>query len=68
MPWCSLFVPPEFCMDIAFIFSWDHIKSQKKMEAVCMRGFGGADGEYYGIFESGQYRYELHSDFRIVFL
>lgn len=42
-------------MGIAFIFSWDHIKSQEKMETVFVRGFGGINKDYYGIFESGLY-------------
>jgi len=40
-------------MIIAFIFSWDNSKSQDKMEAVLMQGFGGTKKKYYGIFESG---------------
>ena len=45
--------PSQFCISTAFIFSWDHIKSQEKMETVFMQNFGGTKKEYYGIFESG---------------
>ena len=36
-------------MSIVFVFSWDHCKSQEKLEAK----FGGTSKEYYGIFRSG---------------
>ena len=49
----TLFVPPKFCRSTAFIFSWDHSKSQEKMETMFMQNFGGTNKEYYGIFESG---------------
>ena len=48
-----LFVPPKFCISIAFIFSWDHSKSQEKMETMFIQNFGGTNKEYYLIFESG---------------
>ena len=43
IPQYSLFVPPKFCMSvyIAFIFSWDHSKTQEKMETMFMQNFGG---------------------------
>ena len=47
------FIPPKFCISIAFIFSWDHSKSQEKKETMFMQNFGGTNKEYYGIFESG---------------
>ena len=28
---------PKFCISIAFIFSWDHSKSQEKMETMFMQ-------------------------------
>jgi len=33
--------PPKFCIGIVFVFSWDHCKSQGKLETTLMRGFGG---------------------------
>ena len=37
-----LFVcPPKFCIRIAFIFSWDHWKSQEKLETMLMQNLGG---------------------------
>ena len=53
IPLYSLFVPPKFCISISFIFSWDHIKSQEKMERMFMQNFGGSNKEDNGIFESG---------------
>ena len=35
-----------------FILSWDHSKSQEKMETMFMENFGGTNKEYYGIFAS----------------
>ena len=32
---------PKFCTSIVFIFSWDHCKSQEKMETIFMQNFGG---------------------------
>ena len=37
IPYHSMFVPPKFCIGIAFIFSWDHSKSQEKMEAMFLQ-------------------------------
>ena len=37
-----LFVcPPKFCKSIAFVFSWDHCKSQEKLETMLMQNLGG---------------------------
>ena len=47
------FILPKFCISIAFIFSWDHSKSQEKTETMFMQNFGGTNKEYFGIFESG---------------
>ena len=43
----------QILKSIAFIFPWDHSKSQEKMETMFMQNFGGTNKEYYGIFESG---------------
>ena len=40
-PLYSLFVPPKFCT--AFIFSWEHSKSQEIMETMLMENFGGTN-------------------------
>ena len=40
---------PKFCISIVFVFSWDHCKSQEKLETMLMQN----DKEYYGIFWSG---------------
>ena len=48
-----LFVPPKFCISIVFVFSWDHCKSQEKLETMLMLNFGGTNKKYYGIFRSG---------------
>lgn len=45
-----------FCVSIALIFSWDHGKSQEKMETKFMQNCGGTNKEYYGFFESGLFR------------
>ena len=63
-----MFVPPKFCISIAFIFSWDHSKSQEKMETVFIQNFGGqtnkqTNKEYYGIFESGLLSSNSHDHF-----
>ena len=53
-----LFVcPPKFCISIVFVFSWDHCKSQGKLETTLMQNFGGKTKRimvfsavaYYGI-------------------
>ena len=37
-----LFVcPPKFCISIVFVFSWDHCKSQEKLETMLMQNLGG---------------------------
>ena len=37
-----LFVFPfKFCISIVFVFSWDHFKSQEKLEAMLMQNLGG---------------------------
>ena len=51
-----MFIPPKFVPTIAFILSWDHGKSQEKMETMFMQNFGRTNKEYYGIFESGLLR------------
>ena len=36
-----LFVgPPKFCISIVFVFSWDHCKSQEKLETMLMQNLG----------------------------
>ena len=30
-----------FCINIVFVFSWDHCKSQEKLETMLMQNFGG---------------------------
>ena len=52
IPWYSLFAPSKFYISVAFIFSWDHNKSQEKMETMLLQNFGGTNKEYYGIFWS----------------
>ena len=37
----TLFCPPKLCISIVFISSWDHCKSQEKMETTFMQNFGG---------------------------
>ena len=44
-----MFVPPN---KHGFVFSWDHCKSQEKLETMLMQNLGGQT-EYYGIFWSG---------------
>ena len=37
-----LFVcPPKFYISIVFVFSWDHYKSQEKLETMLMQNLGG---------------------------
>ena len=37
-----LFVcPPKFCISIVFVLSWDHCKSQEKLETMLMQNLGG---------------------------
>ena len=33
--------PPKFCISTVSIFSWDHCKSQEKMETTFMQNFEG---------------------------
>ena len=41
-----LFVcPPKFCISIVFVFSWDHCKSQEKLETMLMQNLGGGGGK-----------------------
>ena len=35
-----LFVYPEFWLGIVFVFSWDHCKSQEKLETMLMQNLG----------------------------
>jgi len=44
IPWCSLFVPPEFCINILSGFSWDLQWSQEKTRTMQMRSLGGQTG------------------------
>ena len=37
----TLCLPPKFCISIVFVFSWDHCKSQAKLETILMQNLGG---------------------------
>ena len=43
-------------ISIAFIFSWDHSKSQEKLATMFIQNFEARNKEYYGTFESGLYQ------------
>ena len=32
---------PKFCISIVFVFSWDHCKSEQKLETMLMQNLGG---------------------------
>ena len=36
----TLLFPPKFCINIVFVFSWDHCKSQEKVETMLMQNVG----------------------------
>ena len=42
----TLRLPPEFCISIVFVFSWDHCKSQEKLETMLMENLGGQIGHF----------------------
>ena len=46
-----LVYPPQFCITIAFDFSWDDSNTQRKLEIMFMHNFsrGGGGGGYYGV-------------------
>ena len=37
----NLCLSPKFCISIVFVFSWDHCKSQEKLETMLMQNLGG---------------------------
>ena len=41
-------VPPKFCINIVFCFSWDLQSPQEKLKTILMRNLVGQKG-YYGI-------------------
>ena len=49
----SFFLPPKYCISIVSSLSWDHCKSQERIETMLMQTFEGTSKEYYGTFESG---------------
>ena len=50
--------PPKFYIGIVFVFSWDHCKSQEKLETMLMQNFGAqtksimafSEMTYFGMF------------------
>ena len=40
----TLLFPRKFCINIVFVFSWDHCKSQEKVETMLMQNVGGGGG------------------------
>ena len=36
--------PPQFCITIAFDFSWDDSNTQRKLEIMVMHNFSGGGG------------------------
>ena len=53
-------MPPFMKVVCCFVFSWDHCKSQEKMETMFIQNFGGQTKSIYnGIFESGLYNTKL---------
>ena len=39
-----LVYPPQFCITIAFDFSWDDSNTQRKLEIMVMHNFSGGGG------------------------
>ena len=48
------FVPPQFCVSIVFISSWDLQRCQEKLETMLVQKFGGTNKAYYGSFDTGK--------------
>ena len=42
-----LVYPPQFCITIAFDFSWDDSNTQRKLEIMVMHNFSGGGGGRY---------------------
>ena len=51
--------PPQFCITIAFDFSWDDSNTQRKLEIMVMHNFsggggGGEDKVHYGLRKNSE--------------
>ena len=46
-----LVCPPKFCISIVFVFSWDHFKSQEKLQTMLMQNLGGQTKSIMVFFE-----------------
>ena len=50
-----LVYPPQFCITIAFDFSWDDSNTQRKLEIMVMHNFSGVGGEvHYGLRKNSE--------------
>ena len=48
--------PPQFCITIAFDFSWDDCNTQRKLEIIVMHNFSGGEGDkvHYGLRKNSE--------------
>ena len=46
-----LVCPLKFCITIVFVFSWDHFKSQEKLQTMLMQNLGGQTKSIMVFFE-----------------
>ena len=52
-----LVYPPQFCITIAFDFSWDDSNTQRKLEIMVMHNFSGGGGGnkvHYGLRKNSE--------------
>ena len=57
--------PPKFCISIVFVFSWDHCRSEEKLETMLLQNIGGANKEFM-VFSEVAY-FCLRSVFTFIF-